>query len=300
MRSPLGIHSRDAVRDTAHVQPLVSVVVPVFNGLPHLGELIESLRAQDYPNLEIVISDGGSSDGSSAFLAQLADPRLRVLTLPRGTSAAQNWTAATQAARGEFIKLICQDDVLYSTAISSQVRDLLRHPDAIMAIGLRDVIDARGSVLGRSRGLAGIDEAAGSLVPGSELIRASYLQGTNVLGEPLTVLFRSADLLSAMPWNDSAPLLLDLVTYQSVASGGSAVISHESLGAFRVSAYSWSTRIASQQFAQFRQWQHAYARDHRMEISRLDRMRALVGCHLQTMLRRGAYTVLGVRGRLRT
>ncbi len=53
-------------RILAAVGPLASVVVPVYNGMPHLAELVPALLAQDYPDLEIVFSDGGSTDGSLA------------------------------------------------------------------------------------------------------------------------------------------------------------------------------------------------------------------------------------------
>jgi glycosyltransferase involved in cell wall biosynthesis len=274
------------------VSPLVSVVVPVFNGLPHLRELTNSLLAQTYDNLEIIFSEGGSTDDSPEYLAGIRDPRVRVVT-QEGTGAAGNWTEATQAATGDYIKLVCQDDLLNPDAIAKQVQDLEKHPDAVMAIAQRDIIDARGRVLYAARGLAGLK---GELLPGTDVIRTCYLQGTNVIGEPHMVLFRAPALKQALPWDDSNPLMLDLSMYAKVAPAGNVAIRHESIGAFRVSTSSWSTRLVKLQLLQTKQWQHDYARHADPAITKPEELRAFAGRHMQTALRRAAYRVLKARG----
>lgn len=270
--------------------PLVSIVVPVYNGMPYLTELTASILGQTHRDLDIVFSDGGSSDGSLDWLRTLHDDRVRIIEFT-GTGAAGNWTAATQAARGSFIKLVCQDDLLAPDAIERQLGDLERCPTAVMAIGKRDIIDAQGTVVYAPRGLAGI---RASVLPGSEALRACYLRGTNVIGEPVAVLFRREPLLAAMPWNDDIPLMLDLATYERVAPMGDVAIRHESVGAFRVSASSWSTRLAKEQLEQTRTWQQGFGET--MRPTPWDRLRATVGRHVQVGLRRLAYVVLRWRG----
>ena len=276
------------------MQPKVSIVVPVFNGMPYLRTLAAAVAAQDYPNLEIIYSDGGSSDGSQDFLRSLTDPRVRIETcnLP---GAAANWTHATTRATGEFIKLVCQDDLIYSTCISSQVTDLLGNPDAALACARRDIVDARGQIAFRNRGLTGIPEG---MVTGRELMKACYLAGTNLIGEPLAVLFRREALLRAMPWSDDNPLMLDLTTYERVLETGSAVVRHASVGAFRVSEASWSTNLSAIQNEQTRAWQHSYAQSLPEGVSQGDKRKATRGRIKQVALRRMAYTALRARGRL--
>ena len=277
------------------MQPLVSVVVPVFNGLQHLRPLVDSLLDQTYPNLEFVFSDGGSTDPSREFINSLTDPRIRIIEQPPGTSAAENWTAASQEAQGEFTKLICQDDVLYPHAIEQQVADLMSQPRAVMSIASRDIVDARGRTIFRNRGLSGIK---GAVIDGPRAIRECYLQGTNVIGEPLAVLFRTEALKQSLPWQDENPLMLDLSMYEKVAPRGQICVHHEPIGAFRVSSSSWSTNLARQQVEQTRQWQEAYAETHAHDLSAADRRRAALGRITQTSLRRLAYTLLRARGRL--
>jgi glycosyltransferase involved in cell wall biosynthesis len=272
---------------------LVSIVVPVFNGLPHLRELTESLLAQDYPDLEIVFSEGGSTDESPAYLASLIDPRVRVITMPPGTSAAGNWTAVSEAAKGELVKLVCQDDLLKPFAVSRQVSALQVNPSAVMAIAQRDIVDARGDVLYPSRGCAGLQPG---LVDGAKVIRTCYLQGTNVVGEPLAVLFRREPFLESMPWVDSNPLVLDLHMYEKVAALGDVVVDKTSIGGFRVSTSSWSTRLAGVQRHQFEKWQADYAASLPQAPTALQRSRARAGVWTQTMLRLAAYRWLRLKG----
>ena len=286
-------------RNTRCVSPRVSVVVPVFNGMPYLRELTQSLLAQTFTDLEIIFSDGASSDGSVEFLRSVNDPRVRTIEIPPGSGAAANWTAVTNEACGEFTKLICQDDLLYPSAIADQVQDLDSDPDAVMAVATRDIVDARSRVLYRGRGLAGIDAGLTS-VPGSAAIRACYLAGTNVLGEPLAVLFRTSPLQGQMPWTDDNPLMLDLGLYQRVALEGTVALRRSPIGAFRVSDASWSTKLAASQSEQTLRWQQGYAAAAVPPVTARERLNATWGRRRQIATRRIAYGVLRARGALRT
>jgi len=271
---------------------LVSIVVPVFNGLPHLVGLTESILAQSHVNLEIIFSEGGGNDGSLDYLNTLTDPRITILTTPERITAAENWTKATNAATADYIKLICQDDLLTPDAVAKQLVDLTREPEAVMAIAQRDVVDTHGNVLYPKRGLTGLTDKT---MDGANVIRTCYLQGTNVIGEPLAVLFKAKPLKGSMPWTDHNPLMLDLNTYQKVAPLGKVVLRHESVGGFRVSVSSWSTRLAKLQNEQTRQWQQQYALTAIPKITRAEKTRAFLGRHLQVSLRRAAYTVLKLK-----
>lgn len=273
-------------------QPLVSIVVPVYRGMPHLTALIHSLTAQTYPNIELQAAVTPTGDGSEELLESAG---FEVKTTPEGTGASSNWTIATQMASGEFIKLICQDDVLYPTAIEQQVQFLLKHPTAVMAVSKRDIIDSNGKILFRGRGLSGLPKNSMAL-SGKDVLRSSYLHGGNIFGEPLAVMFRRIELLNSMPWRDDNPLMLDLNTYTKVAPQGDVVIDHESLGAFRVSESSWSTQLAKEQLEQTRTWQREY--ESQFPVSPIDKTRAAIQRHIQTNTRRAAYSYLRMRGGL--
>jgi len=246
---------------------------------------------QTYPNIEICISDGGSTDGTVEWIKELPGS-VRTDFLPAGTTAAQNWTHATQMASGEYIKLLCQDDLLYPTAVERQVTDLTEHPDAAVAAAQRDIISASGKVLTRRRGLAGVSEGLHSAL---DILDSVYYGGTNTLGEPHAILFRREALLAAMPWHSRRDYSLDLDTYTSVLEepGVNVYVRKESIGAFRVSTSSWSTRLVSSQLEHMGAWQHEYATKTHAGTS--ERIRARVALYRQHLLRLVTYSWLSFK-----
>ena len=274
------------------MSPTVSIVVPVFNGLPHLEEAVHSILGQTYTDLDVVLVDGGSTDGSREWIHTVDDPRVRAELMPHDTSAADNWTAASRAAHGDYVKLLCQDDVLNPQAIEHQVTDLESHPEALFAVAQRDIVDVNGRLLYPRRGCAGLTSG---LVDGTAALRSSYLHGTNIFGEPLAILFRRAPLDAALSWNDERPFLLDLELYTRVLMQGPIVVRRESIGAFRVSSSSWSTRLVRSQTEQLRSWQVEMEAVLRPAPGPVQRARAGWNLREQAVLRRLAYRVLKLR-----
>ena len=270
--------------------PTVSVVIPLFNGLPYVQQALDSVLAQTTPVDEIVIVDGGSTDGSLEWLRGLDIPNLVKDELPRGTTAAENWTRCTELATSDFVKLLCQDDFLYPDAIGKQAADLRNNPECDMAIAQRDIVDAKGSVIARKRGCQGLPAGA---VHGLSAIRTSYLKGTNIFGEPVTTLFRREPMQDALPWLDDRPYVLDIYFDTTILVKSSVFARHESLGAFRVSSSSWSTQLARVQKEQFRAWQ-CHAAGLLGPPTLLERGAARVNLGFQTYLRRFAYAYLRV------
>ena len=271
--------------------PLVSVVIPVFNGLPYLEQAVASVLQQTHADLEVVLVNGGSTDGSREWIHTVTDPRVSALEMPAGTTAAGNWTAASEAASGEYVKLLCQDDLLHPASLADQVADLENAPAAGMAVAQRDIVDARGRTLFQSRGLVGLRSG---VVDGRDALLTSYRHGTNIFGEPVSVLFRADALRAALPWDEGRPFLLDLQLYQRVLLAAPIVVRRASVGAFRVSASSWSTRLVRAQTEQLRSWQ----REVEAIVPTTSRDRAVARAELtrQSLLRRAAYRVAKLRG----
>src|SRR6476660_5796434 len=93
--------------------PIVSVVVPAYNATRYLGAALDSLRAQTVHDLEIIVIDDGSSDGTGDIARAHAsvDPRVRVLTheKPSGRPAVAR-NSGFRVARGKYIALLDADD----------------------------------------------------------------------------------------------------------------------------------------------------------------------------------------------
>lgn len=100
----------------------VSVVIPTHNRLELLKRAVTSALAQTVPDLEVIVVDDGSSDGTAAWLAEQQEPRLRFLRhdTPRRAPAARN--AGTRLARGEWIAYLDDDDVWYPNKLERQLQ----------------------------------------------------------------------------------------------------------------------------------------------------------------------------------
>lgn len=89
---------------------LVSVIVPAYNYGRYLREAIESIQAQDYDELEIVVVDNASTDDTQAVLASIHEPRMRVLKLEVNQGLSGAFNLGLESARGEFVAYLDADD----------------------------------------------------------------------------------------------------------------------------------------------------------------------------------------------
>ena len=104
-------------------QPLISVIVPVYNVAPYLGRCLDSIAAQTWGNLEVWLVDDGSTDDSAALCAAMAekDPRFRLLRQENaGVSAARN--LAMDHAGGQYLQFVDGDDFLPPDATETLAR----------------------------------------------------------------------------------------------------------------------------------------------------------------------------------
>lgn len=274
--------------------PLVTISIPVFNGLPFLTSALESVHAQTYPNLEVVIVDGGSDAETVDYLKTLDRERYRLEFLPKGTPVEITWTRSCELAQGDFIKLLCQDDLLYPDAIATQVAAMQAHPSAGLVFSRRDIIDAQTRTVAKARG--GVRGGSRTL-QGPQALRFGFLAGSNIYGEPLAVLFRASALRQHLPWRADIPYLIDMSMYAAIMRTDEVAFEDSVVGAFRISSQSWSTRLTKQQTEQFRQWQAIAARAI-PNVTDLDRLRAYTNAARISWMRSLAYLWLRLTKRL--
>lgn len=98
--------------------PTISVLMPVFNGLPYVREAVASVTRQDFDDWELVISDNGSSDGTRDYLASLCDSRIRVFLQPWNLGIFGNVNFLLSEARAAVAKMLCADDELLPHCLS--------------------------------------------------------------------------------------------------------------------------------------------------------------------------------------
>src|SRR5262249_26559267 len=143
--------SRDVPADLARLsyRPRISILTPVFDTPPDLlRSMVESVRAEWYPDGQLCVSDDGSTkpETRSALDAiEGSDPRIRVVrqAVNGGISSASN--AALDAADGEFVALLDHDDEIAPDALLEVAELLNRHPDADVVYSDEDKLDFEGS-----------------------------------------------------------------------------------------------------------------------------------------------------------
>ena len=111
--------------------PRVTVLLPVYNGLPYLQAAVDSILAQTLTDFEFLIINDGSRDASAEVLDRLTDPRIRVVhQANRGLAASLN--IGIDMARGRYIARQDQDDLSLPERLAEQVRFMDAHPECIL------------------------------------------------------------------------------------------------------------------------------------------------------------------------
>ncbi len=217
-------------------EPLVSILIPTYNGEQFVGEALRSALQQTHRTVEVLVGDDASTDGTAAVLAAAAadDPRVRVLRHEQNLGAWDNPRRLLEEARGTYVKYLLHDDLLDPRCVEVLLAGLRAAPSARLAFSHRAIIDVDGTPLA-GRQLAPLASAPG-VVNGRELGNVVLSTCTNVIGEVTTVLFRRADVAPEELWLvDGRPLAAngDIALWLSLLARGDAWYTPETLSSFR-------------------------------------------------------------------
>lgn len=111
--------------------PRVSVIIPAFNAEAFIGDTLDSVLAQTYPNIEVIVSDDGSVDGTRRRVASYG-ARVKYVYAPNSGAPARPRNVGIRAAYGELLTFIDADDLMAPGRIAVQVDFFERHPEAAL------------------------------------------------------------------------------------------------------------------------------------------------------------------------
>jgi glycosyltransferase involved in cell wall biosynthesis len=202
-------------------RPPVTIVIPAYQAAETIGEALESLTGQTYPDLEIIVVDDGSSDSTAEIVQQMAaksNSRIRLLRQENaGQAAALN--VGWQQASGVYLGYLGADDVLYASAVARLVQFLEAHPELVGAYPDYDLIGADSKTIRR---VHAPDYDARDLVE-----RFICQPGPGAL-------FRRAAFEKTGGWNSSLRQMPDFDFWLRLSRYGALARIPEPLGGFRI------------------------------------------------------------------
>ncbi len=103
--------------------PAISILTPVWNGLPYIKECVDSVLAQDFQDWEMIVGDNASDDGTTEYLQSLTDPRIKVFRHPKNLGVYRNINFLFNKASATVYMGLCADDYFYPGALTKIVNE---------------------------------------------------------------------------------------------------------------------------------------------------------------------------------
>lgn len=223
-------------------KPLVSVCIPVFNGMPYLKDSIESVLGQSYEEIEIIIVDNCSTDGSYELSKSYEKDGVLVYRNSHNIGQIANWNECILKSTGEFIKLLPADDFLYKDAIAIQVQSF-NWPNIALTSSSRDIIDEHGKLL-FNRTHKEMSKKDSSY---QDIVKLAFKRATNVIGEPGAVMFKKSDVLNAGLFDQTYGFTTDFEYWLRLLKMGNLSFSDKPLVVFRLNSSSESVALIKRQ-----------------------------------------------------
>jgi len=128
--------------------PLVSIITPSFNQARYLEATIQSVLGQDYPRIEYIIMDGGSTDGSVDIIKKY-ESKLGWWVSEKDKGQTDGINKGFARAKGDILAWLNSDDTYEPKAVGAAVKYLIEHPEAGMVYADANFINETGRVIGR-------------------------------------------------------------------------------------------------------------------------------------------------------
>ena len=169
--------------------PKVSICIPSYNGARYIEQTIRTVLSQTYADFELIINDDCSTDKTSQIVDKYlqTDNRIKMHVNDKRLGLTGNWNRVLGYASGDYIKLLCQDDLLEDSCIEKQARILDAHSEVSLVTCATRIIDSNDKVMMKRKYWHG-----SKIIDGRKASKYS-LWGVNLFGEPSALMYRKRD-----------------------------------------------------------------------------------------------------------
>ncbi|MBD2693189.1 glycosyltransferase [Anabaena catenula] len=214
--------------------PLISVIIPVYNGEKTIRKTIDCVLKQSFSLLEIIVINDGSTDATLEIVQSISDSRLQVFSyVNSGLSASRN--RGLVHASGEFISFIDADDLWTSDKLEDQIKALQENPKAAVAYSWTDYIDGDDKFIKRGRH---------STITGDVYTKLLLF---NVLENGSNPLIRKEAFNTICGFDESLPAAEDWDMWLRLAAKYEFVVVPKAQILYRLSMHSMSTNLKKQE-----------------------------------------------------
>ena len=252
--------------------PAISVCIPTYNGAKYIAQTIESILNQTFTDFEIIVSDDGSLDKTLEIVSSFNDPRIVRIDRLSKVGAEANWNNAVANASASLVKLVCQDDLLYSQCLEVEVQTMSKseNQDVSFCFHLRDFVTPNSRKLSARRvGYSNLQKYSKT-----EILTKVVRSGGNPIGEPMAVTMRKLSLNSAGKFRGD--YVIDLDMWSQLSDQGSALFIEQHLSAFRISKTSWTSNLKKSQLSSVRTLSKKLQVDSDGAITKFDLLRGQI------------------------
>jgi glycosyltransferase involved in cell wall biosynthesis len=162
--------------------PMVTVLMSVYNGADYLGEAMNSILDQTFTDFEFLIIDDGSTNSTRDIIREYQDPRINLVENKTNIGLPASLNKGISLSNGSYIARQDADDVSYPTRLEEQVAFAEKSPDCALIGCSWDLIDTDGSSFGQMTTSCDHDEIMKGLMPNKiKLPHGSYLERKKAL-----------------------------------------------------------------------------------------------------------------------
>lgn len=222
--------------------PSVSICIPTYNGSKHLGACITCIREQTFADVEVVVCDDESSDGTLGLARQLAqgDQRFRFIENPQRFGLVANWNNCVRQARGEWIKFVFQDDLIKPDCLEKLLTACRKNGKRFGFCDREFVFEdgtprnLRNWFLQHRQRLQADYDSGPAITPEQAIRLVAHEPSHNLVGEPTVSLIHHSLFRELGGFNEALIQLCDAEFWCRVITNHGAAFVPESLAAFRV------------------------------------------------------------------